>query len=60
LAADHVQTGADVGGAVGHRAPAAGIRTVAFRENLIGRGVKHDERAIVIHAHSIVPARARD
>jgi hypothetical protein len=33
---------------------------VAFREDLIGRGVKHDERVIAIHAPSIVPANARD
>ena len=55
-AADDVQPRTDVRGAIGHRAPAAGIRPVAFRENLIGRGVKHDERVIVIHAPSMVPA----
>ena len=59
-AADDMQPCADVGGAVGHRALAAGIRAVAFRENLIGRGVKHDERVIVIHVPSIVPAHPRN
>jgi hypothetical protein len=33
---------------------------VAFRENPIGGGVKHDERVILIHAPSIVSAHARD
>ena len=58
--ADEVQSRADIGGAVGHRAPAARIRTVAFRENLIRRGIKHDERVIVIHVPSMPQAYRGD
>ena len=58
--ADEVQARADVWGAVGHRAPASRIRTVAFREDLIRRGIQHDERVIVIHVPSMAEAYAGD
>jgi hypothetical protein len=56
--ADEVQPRAEVGGrsAIGHRP--VRIRTVAFRENLIRRGIKHDERVIVIHVPSMSQAYA--
>jgi hypothetical protein len=53
---DDVQPGADVWGAFRYRATAARIRTSAFREDLIRRGIKHDERVVVFHALSVLDA----
>lgn len=54
--ADKVQACADVGGMVRNRARAARRWTVALRENLIRRRINHDERSMMFHAPSMVPA----